>query len=61
YSKTKNSYENSFNNSGLDTVRSDLLFSSIADEYFEYIEQVNGLNDIVEIGKLFVGVEYECK
>ncbi|MDD3267378.1 MAG: exodeoxyribonuclease V subunit gamma [Burkholderiales bacterium] len=61
YSKTKNSYENSFNNSGLDTVRSDLLYSSIADDYFEYIEQVNGLNDIVEIGKLFVGVEYECK
>lgn len=61
YTKAQASYENSFNNSGLDAIRGDLLYATIADDYFEYIEQVNGINDIIEIGKLFVGVEYECK
>lgn len=60
YNKAKLVYENGFNNTGLDALRSDILYAPIAENYFEYMDKCSGINDIIKIGELFVGVEYAC-
>lgn len=54
--KAKNKYNDSFNNVDLDNIKQDAIFSSIAENYFEYIAKSNGLNDIRQIGEILVSL-----
>ena len=45
-------YAADFANYELDKIRGDIIFSSIADDYFEFMQSINGVNDIVKIGEI---------
>lgn len=48
----KAKYLADFNNFELDSLREDMIFSSIAEDYFEFIDNNGSINDIVRIGEL---------
>ena len=54
--RAKAKYNDSFNNADLDNIKQDAIFSSIAENYFEYIATINGLNDIRQIGEILVSL-----
>ncbi|MBP9743452.1 MAG: exodeoxyribonuclease V subunit gamma [Burkholderiales bacterium] len=55
--KARSKYENQFSyNPGLDKIRQDIIFSSIADGYFDYMSTIGGINDIQAIGEILAGL-----
>lgn len=42
-----------FENRDLDKIREDTIFCSIAENYFEFMHHINGVNDIIKIGEIF--------
>lgn len=49
-------YSADWNNYELDNIKADPIFGAIADNYFEYIQKINGVNDIAQIGNMLAGV-----
>ena len=58
-SKAMKIYSADFNNFDLEKIREDIIFGSIADNYFEVIQQTGGVNDIISIGEILAKVEGE--
>ena len=56
-SKAYNKYSSSFNNFALENIRQDIIFESIANNYFDVMKDVGSINDIVNIGELLSKVE----
>ena len=50
--KAQNKLSSEFNNLGLEALRADAIFAGIVDNYSEYLQRVNGINDIVQIGDI---------
>jgi hypothetical protein len=48
----KTQYINEYNNYDLDKIRQDTIYSSIADNYFDFIDNIKGVNDIIKIGEI---------
>ena len=55
--KAEAKYSASFNNYELDQIRKDPIFAAIADNYFGFMRECNGVNDIVQIGKLLANLK----
>ncbi|MCC2624604.1 MAG: hypothetical protein K0R14_477 [Burkholderiales bacterium] len=49
---SRNKYISDFENRDLDKLKEDIIFSSIATNYFEFMQSINGVNDIVKIGEI---------
>ena len=45
------------NNYELEQIRNDPIFAAIADNYFGFMRECNGVNDIVQIGKLLANLK----
>lgn len=54
----KAAYVSDFENYDLDKIREDTIFSSIAENYFEFIQNINTVNDIVKIGEILSQLGY---
>lgn len=54
--RSRKKYTGTFNNFDLDYVKQDLIFSNIADNYFDVISACNGVNDIIQIGEILSSV-----
>jgi hypothetical protein len=52
HSRVYAKYNGTFNNYDLDNIKQDVIFSSIADNYFEFIKDYGSINDITNIGLL---------
>jgi hypothetical protein len=50
--KARLKYMADYENYDLDKIRDDVVFSSHAENYFDFIQSVNGVNDIVKIGEI---------
>jgi hypothetical protein len=55
--KAEAKYSASFNNYELEQIRNDPIFAAIADNYFGFMRECNGVNDIVQIGKLLANLK----
>jgi exonuclease V gamma subunit len=49
---SRSKYMADFENHDLDKIKEDIIFSSIANNYFEFMQSINGVNDIVKIGEI---------
>lgn len=55
--KAEAKYLASFNNYDLEKIRSDPIFAAVADNYFGFMSECNGVNDIVQVGKLLANLK----
>lgn len=54
--KAQAKYSADWENYELEALRLDMVFSAIADNYFEYIQQIGGVNDIAQIGNMLANL-----
>jgi hypothetical protein len=52
YQESKKTYVNGYQNSGLDKIKEDFIWSTIAEEYFEFVETQQISNDIIFLGDI---------
>ena len=55
--KAEAKYSGTFNNFDLDKIKSDIVFGSIANTYFDIIKEAKSVNDIVNIGQLLSKID----
>jgi hypothetical protein len=56
--KAQSVYEGNYNNTGLEKLKHDICFASIADKYFTYTKEHNIINDIEKIGTILENIRF---